>query len=106
LIGSMCVPSPVAMNELRKGCPSTVPLTFTSPRVPKKSTERGHMTKVHPPRVGLFFNVAVNRWSIRRGRLELFGLMRRALEHVAESTAEHAEDGNQGSFCALCEFSG
>jgi hypothetical protein len=34
LTGSLWVPSPNAMNELRKGCPSIVPRTFTSPRVP------------------------------------------------------------------------
>jgi hypothetical protein len=39
LTGSLWVPSPSAMNELRKGWPSTVPRTFTRPRVPKKSTE-------------------------------------------------------------------
>lgn len=33
--GSLCVPSPIAMNELRNGCPSIVPRTLTSPRVPK-----------------------------------------------------------------------
>jgi len=35
LIGSLCVPSPRAMKELWNGLPSTVPRTFTSPRVPK-----------------------------------------------------------------------
>ena len=33
--GSMCVPSPRAMNDARNGTPSIVPRTFTSPRVPK-----------------------------------------------------------------------
>ena len=42
--GSLCVPSPRAINELRKGCPSTLPLTFTNPRVPKNSTELGQTT--------------------------------------------------------------
>jgi hypothetical protein len=36
LTGSMCLPSPMAMNELWKGCPSIVPVTLTKPRVPKK----------------------------------------------------------------------
>ena len=44
LIGSLCVPSPSAMNELRNGWPSTVPATFTSPRVPKYSAEPGITT--------------------------------------------------------------
>jgi len=35
LMGSLCRPSPKAMNELRSGCPSTVPLTLTRARVPK-----------------------------------------------------------------------
>ena len=42
--GSLCVPSPRAMNELRNGCPSTVPRTFTRPRVPKNSAEPGICT--------------------------------------------------------------
>src|ERR1700716_2832142 len=60
LIGSLGVPSPMAMNELRNGRPSTVPRTFTSPRVPKKSTESGMTTKVQPPLLGLFCNAALN----------------------------------------------
>ena len=35
--GSLCRPSPRAMNELRKSWPSMVPTTLTSPRVPKNS---------------------------------------------------------------------
>jgi hypothetical protein len=42
--GSLCVPSPRAMNELRKGCRSILPLTFTKPRVPKNLTELGQTT--------------------------------------------------------------
>ena len=37
LTGSLWVPSPSAMNELRNGCPSTAPVTRTKPRVPKNS---------------------------------------------------------------------
>ena len=37
-LGSLCVPSPIAMKELWKGWPSIVPRTLTRPRVPKKST--------------------------------------------------------------------
>ena len=37
LIGSLCVPSPSGMKELRKSWPSTVPATLTRPRVPKNS---------------------------------------------------------------------
>ena len=43
-IGSLCVPSPIAMNELRNGQPSTLPLTFTSPRVAKNLTDSGQTT--------------------------------------------------------------
>jgi hypothetical protein len=32
------------MNELRKGCPSILPLTFTRPRVSKNLTELGQTT--------------------------------------------------------------
>ncbi len=42
--GSLCVPLPRAMNELRKGWPLILPLTFTNPRVPKNLTESGHTT--------------------------------------------------------------
>jgi len=42
--GSLWVPSPRAMNELRKGWPLIVPLTFTRPRVPKYSAEPGITT--------------------------------------------------------------
>jgi hypothetical protein len=48
------------MSELRNGWPSTVPLTFTRPRVPKYSAEFGTTTKVHPPLFGLFCRVALN----------------------------------------------
>src|SRR3954453_17892061 len=37
--GSLWVPSPIAMNELRKGWPSIFPRTLTRPRVWKNSTE-------------------------------------------------------------------
>ena len=42
--GSLCVPSPSAMNELSNGCPSTLPRTFTRPRVPKNSADPGICT--------------------------------------------------------------
>lgn len=54
LIGSMCSPPPIAINELAKGCPSMVPLTFTKPRVPKNSADSGHKTYVHSPLRELF----------------------------------------------------
>ena len=60
LIGSLWVPSPRAMNELRNGWPSTVPRTLTRPWVPKYSAEPGITTYVQPPLLGLFSNVAVN----------------------------------------------
>ncbi len=44
LTGSLWVPSPRAMKELRNGWPSTAPLTFTNPRVPKYSAEPGMTT--------------------------------------------------------------
>jgi hypothetical protein len=44
LTGSLCVPSPSAMNELWNGWPSMVPRTFTRPRVPKYSAEPGICT--------------------------------------------------------------
>src|SRR5688500_10390036 len=72
LIGSLWVPSPRAMKELRNGRPSTVPLTLTRPRVPKNSAEPGMTTYVQPPLAGLFWSVAVNCLSmvlmpLRRG---------------------------------------
>src|ERR1700722_12376045 len=42
--GSLCLPSPNAINELWNGNPSMVPFTFTSPRVPKKAADLGQMT--------------------------------------------------------------
>jgi hypothetical protein len=44
LIGSLWVPSPRAMKELRNECPSTVPRTLTSPRVPKYFAQPGMIT--------------------------------------------------------------
>jgi TetR/AcrR family transcriptional regulator, mexJK operon transcriptional repressor len=44
-IGSLCVPSPSAMNAPLNGCPSTVPRTLTSPRVPKTVAESGSFTQ-------------------------------------------------------------
>ena len=41
--GSLWVPSPKAMNELRNGWPSMVPRTLTRPRVPKNSADCGHI---------------------------------------------------------------
>src|SRR5579872_7426219 len=58
--GSLCLPSPRAINELRKGCPSILPLTFTKPRVPKNLTEFGQITYVQPPLAELFCNLAEN----------------------------------------------
>src|SRR6266702_4890550 len=60
LMGNLCVPLPRAMNELLNGRPSTVPLTFTSPRVLKYCAEPGMTTYVHPPLLGLRCNFAVN----------------------------------------------
>jgi hypothetical protein len=48
------------MNELENGWPSMVPRTFTSPFVPKTSTDRGQTAYVQPPGVGLFWSVASN----------------------------------------------
>src|SRR5438067_1633925 len=62
-MGSLWRPSPSAMKELRKGTPSTVPRTFTSPRVPKNRAESGHTTYVQPPLLGLFSSDAVNSTS-------------------------------------------
>jgi hypothetical protein len=42
--GSLWLPSPSAMNELWNGRPSTVPRTFTRPRVPKNAADSGHTT--------------------------------------------------------------
>jgi hypothetical protein len=47
--GSLCVPSPSAMNALSNGAPSMVPRTFTRPRVPKNSAESCICTYVHAP---------------------------------------------------------
>jgi hypothetical protein len=60
LTGSVCVPSPIAVNELRKPCPSIVASTFTSPRVRKNATETGITTYVQPPFALLLRRVAVN----------------------------------------------
>ncbi len=66
-IGSMCLPSPMAMNELRNGWPSIVPRTFTRPRVPKNATDSGQITYVQPPLPGCFCNMALNRlFNMRR----------------------------------------
>jgi hypothetical protein len=61
--GNLCVPSPRAMNELRNGWPSILPLTFTKPRVPKNLTESGQTTYVQPPFWVLFCNLAENSLS-------------------------------------------
>src|SRR5262249_16715896 len=63
LIGSMWVPSPSAMNQLRNGWPSTVPRAFPSPRVPKYSAEPGITTYVQPPFWPLCRSVDVNSLS-------------------------------------------
>ena len=52
-MGSLCVPSPIAMNEVWNSTSSMVPRTLTRPRVPKYSTESGITTKVQPPSAGL-----------------------------------------------------
>src|SRR5918998_35048 len=49
LTGSLCVPSPSAMNALSNGSPSTVPRTLTSPLVPKNAAEPSITTYVHAP---------------------------------------------------------
>ncbi len=61
--GSMCVPSPLAMKELWKECPSIFPLILTNPRVPKKSADPGQTKYVQPPLEGLFLSFAVNRFG-------------------------------------------
>ena len=61
--GSLWVPSPMAMNDDSNGWPSMVPRTFTSPRVPKNSTDRGHTTYVQPPVAGLLRRVSSNSTS-------------------------------------------
>src|SRR5512139_2569057 len=58
--GSLCLPSPRAMNELRNAWPAMVPRTLTRPRVPKNSADSGQTTYVQPPLFGLFCSVAVN----------------------------------------------
>src|SRR5829696_4015986 len=58
-IGSLCLPSPSGMKELRKGLPSTVPATLTRPRVPKNSALQSVTTYVQPPLAGLLFRAAV-----------------------------------------------
>src|ERR1700676_2139447 len=60
LTGSLCLPLPRAINELRNGWPSIFPLTLTRPRVPKNLTESGQTTKVQPPFLELFCSLAVN----------------------------------------------
>src|ERR1700684_584571 len=59
-MGSLCVPLPSAMKELRNSWPSTLPRTLTRPRVPKNSTDSGQITNVQPPFFGLFCSFAVN----------------------------------------------
>src|SRR5260370_22245806 len=73
LMGNLCVTLPRAMNDLLNGRPSTVPLTFTNPRVLKYCAEPGMTTYVHPPLLGLRRNFAVNvllRVFIRAGWME------------------------------------
>src|SRR5258707_418970 len=64
LMGSMCFPLPIAINELRNGWPSMVPRTFTRPRVPKNSTDPGQITYVQLPLPMPFFRTALNCLSI------------------------------------------
>ena len=44
LIGSICRPSPIAMNEALNGWPSILPLILTSPLVPKNFVDSGQTT--------------------------------------------------------------
>ena len=67
LIGSLWVPSPIAMHELWNGWPSTVPRTLTRPLVPTNSTESGSTTWVHPALPGLCCMVARNSPSTTSG---------------------------------------
>jgi hypothetical protein len=48
------------MNELRNGCPSIVPRTFTRPRVPKNAAEPGMIKQVHAPACFPFRSFALN----------------------------------------------
>src|SRR5918999_4256394 len=61
--GSLWVPSPSGMKEVRNGRPSTVPRILTRPRVPKNAAEPGITTYVQPPGLGLFSRTAVKSWS-------------------------------------------
>src|SRR4051794_41162463 len=80
------------MKELRNGCPSTVPATFTSPRVPKYSADPGITTYVHPPFDGLFCIVAVNR------RLSL--LIGPLVDALASGNDEARGDDSSVSTCS------
>src|ERR1700719_3368529 len=63
LTGSLWVPSPRGMYELRNGWPSMVPRTLTRPRVPKNAAESGITTYVQPPLAGDFCSGAWERLS-------------------------------------------
>ena len=76
--GSLCRPSPSAMNELWNGSPSTVPRTFTSPRVPKNSADSGH-TDVGPAARGSGLAAARPRTPRRGHRVD-----RAASRHPSE----------------------
>src|SRR4051794_11505894 len=64
LTGSLCVPSPSAMNALSNGSPSMVPRTLTRPRVPKNSAEPSICTYVCAPFASPLRSGAVNSVSM------------------------------------------
>src|SRR5258707_15786271 len=66
--GSLCVPAPRAMNELRNGRPSMALRTLTVPRVLKNADESGMTAYVQPPVAGDFCGRALKRvLSVRKG---------------------------------------
>jgi hypothetical protein len=60
VIASLWAPSPVAMKELWKGTPVTVPGTLTTLFVSNYSAEPGITTYVQPPLAGLVTSLARN----------------------------------------------
>src|ERR1700733_1798410 len=82
--GSLWVPSPSAMKELRKGWPSIFPVTLTRPRVPKNLTEsgqtlpsvghgRGFPLKNSSPEIAWRKDLLFVRWAWRWRTLAAFG---------------------------------
>lgn len=65
--GSLWVPSPRAMNAPVNGCPSTVPVTLTRPRVSKSCAESGSWTQVQVSAGLTLPSRAVNVMSRGRG---------------------------------------